>query len=76
MTFHVEAIIENGMIKPLTAIPFAEQTRVQVVIQPELVQPEDARARFMETAGMIPAITDPAVMKYLMSDENSILESP
>jgi hypothetical protein len=45
MTTHVTATVVNGMLKPDEALPFAEQSRVRLTIQPiEDWSPEGARA--------------------------------
>jgi predicted DNA-binding antitoxin AbrB/MazE fold protein len=40
MRAEVMAIVENGILKPDTVLPFAEQTRVRVIIEP--VESENA----------------------------------
>jgi predicted DNA-binding antitoxin AbrB/MazE fold protein len=72
MTFHVEAIIENGMIKPLTAIPFAEQTRVQVVIQPEVTSSAIKTTSIRDTAGILGWTGTQAELDALINDEDSL----
>ena len=42
MTTQVTATVVNGMLKPDQALPLAEQTRVQLTIEPLVERPDPA----------------------------------
>jgi hypothetical protein len=42
MTTHVTATVVGGMLKPDQALPLADQTRVQLTIEPLVEQPDPA----------------------------------
>jgi predicted DNA-binding antitoxin AbrB/MazE fold protein len=70
MTLTVEAVYENGVLKPDRPLPFKEHEKVQVTVQPHL-----SRAR--QTAGMVPWTGDADTLERLIRDpEFGILESP
>jgi predicted DNA-binding antitoxin AbrB/MazE fold protein len=70
MTLTVEAVYENGVLKPTQPLPLKEHEKVRVSIEPELSWAE-------RTAGMLPWTGDPAVLRRVAEDDEfSILESP
>jgi len=70
MTLTVEAICENGMLKPTKPLPFAEREQVTVTVQPTM-----SLAR--QTAGMVPWTGDVETLERTTRDpEFGILESP
>ena len=70
MTLTVEAIYENGVLKPAKPLPFKEQEKVTITIQPTV-----SLAR--QTAGMVPWTGDVETLERISRDPNSdILESP
>jgi hypothetical protein len=76
MTIQIPAIIENGLIKPLAAIPFADQALVQVTISAQVVETNHTPNQFMAAAGMMPWVDDPQAQDILFSDSNSQWEQP
>lgn len=46
MTLTVEAVYENGVLKPVRPLPLPEQQRVQVIVRP-------AMSRVRQTAGLM-----------------------
>jgi predicted DNA-binding antitoxin AbrB/MazE fold protein len=70
MPITVEAIYENGVLKPTKPLPVEEQAKVRITIEPELSWAE-------RTAGLIQWTGDPEVLRRIAEeDEFSILESP
>ena len=70
MDIMIEAIYENGVLKPAEPLPLSEHERVRVVIRPAI-----SRAR--QTAGLLQWTGDPETLRRLAEDpEFGILESP
>jgi predicted DNA-binding antitoxin AbrB/MazE fold protein len=70
MLLTIEAIYENGVLKPTQTLPLQEHERVTITIQPAI-----SLAR--ETAGMIPWTADAETLESLTRDpEFGTLESP
>lgn len=70
MTITVEAVYENGVLKPTQPLLLKENERVSIVIKPAV-----SIAR--QTAGMVPWTGDVETLDRLISDpEFGILESP
>ncbi len=70
MTLTVEAVYENGVLKPAQPLPLKEQEKVSITIRPAI-----SIAR--QTAGLVRWTGDLEALDSLISDpENSILESP
>ncbi len=70
MTLSVEAIYENGVLKPAQPLPLKEHEKVRVPIESTL---RIAR----QTAGMVPWTGEADRLERLASDpEFGILESP
>jgi predicted DNA-binding antitoxin AbrB/MazE fold protein len=70
MTFSVEAIYENGLLKPTEPLPLEEHEKVRVTIEPALTWAE-------RTAGMLQWTGDPDVLRRIAEDDEfGILESP
>ena len=70
MTLTIEAIYENGVLKPAQPLPLQEAEKVRITIEPELTGAE-------RTAGMLPWTGDPEVLHRIAEDDEfSILESP
>jgi predicted DNA-binding antitoxin AbrB/MazE fold protein len=70
MTLIVEAIYENGVLKPAQPLPFKEHDRVALTVQPTV-----SPARL--TAGVVPWTGDVETLKRIARDpEFGILESP
>jgi predicted DNA-binding antitoxin AbrB/MazE fold protein len=70
MTLTIEAIYENGVLKPIQPLPLKEHERVQVTVQ--VIQ---SVAR--ESAGMLRWRGDWETLRQLAEgDEFGILESP
>jgi predicted DNA-binding antitoxin AbrB/MazE fold protein len=66
----VEAVYENGVLKPAQPLPLREHETVRITIEPGLTWAE-------RTAGMIPWNGDTEALDRLISDpEFGILESP
>ena len=61
MTLTVEAVYENGVLKPARSLPLKEQERVQVIVQ-------TASDWVTETAGMIPWTGDHETLRRLAED--------
>ncbi len=65
----VEAIYENGVLKPERPLPLAEHEKVRVTIEPELTWAE-------RTAGLLRWTGDPAVLRRIAEeDEFGILQT-
>jgi predicted DNA-binding antitoxin AbrB/MazE fold protein len=70
MAITVEAIYENGVLKPTQPLPFREHETVQVTVQGGV-----SRAR--QTAGLLPWTGDPALLeRFIMDPELDPLEGP
>jgi Uncharacterized protein conserved in archaea len=70
MAITVEAVYENGVLKPAQPLPLKESERVSIVIKPAV-----SIAR--QTAGMVPWTGDVETLDRLITDpEFGILESP
>jgi predicted DNA-binding antitoxin AbrB/MazE fold protein len=70
MTLTVEAVYENGVLKPSQPLPLKEHEKVTVRIAPAV-----SLAR--QTAGMVPWRGDPETLERLARDpEFGIRESP
>ena len=70
MTLTVEAVYENGVLKPSQPLPLRERETVRITIEPELSWAE-------RTAGMLPWTGDPELLRRIATDpEFGILESP
>jgi len=70
MSLRVEAVYQNGVLKPAQPLPLAEHERVIVTIQPAI-----SLAR--QTAGMVPWTGDVETLERLARDPDfGIMESP
>ncbi len=70
MTLTVEAVYENGVLKPAQPLPFQEHEKVRVTVTAEGSWAE-------RTAGMLRWTGDPEVLRRIAEDpEFGILESP
>ena len=70
MTLTVEAIYEDGVLKPTEPLPFKEHEKVTITVQPAI-----SLAR--QTAGMVPWAGDAETLEHIVHDpEFGILESP
>jgi predicted DNA-binding antitoxin AbrB/MazE fold protein len=70
MTLTIEAVYENGVLKPEQPLPLREHERVTVT-----VEPKTSLAR--QTAGTVPWAGDAETLERLARDpEFGILESP
>ncbi len=70
MTLTVEAVYENGVLKPTQTLPLKEHEKVRITIEPELTWAE-------RTAGMLRWTGDPEVLRRIAEDDEfGILESP
>jgi predicted DNA-binding antitoxin AbrB/MazE fold protein len=70
MTLTVEAVYENGVLKPAQPLPLREHEKVTVTVAPVM-----SVAR--QTAGMVPWTGDGETLERLARDpEFGILESP
>jgi predicted DNA-binding antitoxin AbrB/MazE fold protein len=70
MAITVEAIYENGVLKPVKPLPLNEHEQVEVTVRPKV-----SVAR--QTAGMIPWTGDAETLERIACDpEFGILESP
>jgi predicted DNA-binding antitoxin AbrB/MazE fold protein len=70
MTLSVEAIYEDGVLKPTQPLPLRQQEKVRVTIEPALTWAE-------RTAGLLPWTGDPELLRRIADeDEFGILESP
>ncbi len=69
MPLTVEAIYENGVLKPAQPLPLKEHAMVRITIEPERCWAE-------RTAGMLQWTGDPEVLRRIAEDDEfSILES-
>ena len=70
MTITIEAIYENGVLKPAQPLPLQDHEKVRITIEPDLTWGE-------RTAGMLRWTGDPAVLRRIAEDDDfGILESP
>jgi predicted DNA-binding antitoxin AbrB/MazE fold protein len=70
MAITIEAVYENGVLKPIGPLLLKEHEKVRVTIEPALAVAE-------RTAGMIPWTGDPELLRHIaQDDEFGILESP
>ena len=70
MTITVDAIYENGMLKPVKPLPLEEHEKVTLNIYPAI-------SLAKHTAGMVPWTGDVETLERLARDpEFGILESP
>ena len=70
MAISVEAVYEDGVLKPTQPLPLREHEKVRVTVESELSWAE-------RTAGLIPWTGDPEVLRRVAEDDEfSILESP
>ncbi len=70
MAITVEAVYENGVLKPTEPLPLKEHERVRVTVQ---VQQSVAR----ESAGMLPWRGDWETLRRLAEDDEfGLMESP
>jgi predicted DNA-binding antitoxin AbrB/MazE fold protein len=70
MTLTLEAVYENGVLKPTQPLPLKEHEKVRITIESERTWAE-------RTAGMLQWTGDPEVLRRIAEDDEfSILESP
>jgi predicted DNA-binding antitoxin AbrB/MazE fold protein len=70
MSLSVEAVYENGVLKPSGPLPLKEHEKVQLTVQAGV-----SRAR--QTAGLLRWTGDPAVLeRFIMDPELDPLEGP
>jgi predicted DNA-binding antitoxin AbrB/MazE fold protein len=70
MAITVEAVYENGVLKPKEPLPLQEHEAVRVSIEKSVTWAE-------RTAGVIPWTGDPELLRRIAEDDEfSILESP
>ncbi len=70
MTLTIEAIYENGVLKPAQPLPLKEHEKVRITVEPERTWAE-------RTAGMLQWTGDPEVLRRIAEDDEfGILESP
>jgi predicted DNA-binding antitoxin AbrB/MazE fold protein len=70
MAFTVEAVYEDGVLKPAQPLPLEENEKVSITIRL-------ARSVARETAGMLHWTGDPEILDRLIREpEFGILESP
>jgi len=70
MVLTIEAVYENGVLKPAQALPFREHEKVQVTVQASV-----SRAR--QTAGLLRWTGDPALLeRFIMDAELDPSEGP
>ena len=69
MAITVEAVYENGVLKPATPLPLQEAERVRITIEPSLSWAQ-------RTAGMIKWTGNPEDLRRLAEDDDfGIMES-
>jgi predicted DNA-binding antitoxin AbrB/MazE fold protein len=61
MSLTVEAIYENGVLKPAQPLPFKEHEKVKLTVQP-------AMSLARQTAGMVPWTGDDETLRRLAED--------
>jgi predicted DNA-binding antitoxin AbrB/MazE fold protein len=70
MPLTVEAVYEDGVLKPTQPLPLKEHEKVTVIVNPQV-----SVAR--QTAGLIPWTGSVEDLDYLIEDvENDLLEGP
>lgn len=70
MAITIEAVYENGIFRPTQPLPFEEQAKVRVTVEPDITGAE-------RTAGMLRWSNDPDLLRRIAEDDEfSILESP
>ncbi len=70
MPLTVEAIYEDGVLKPVQPLPLKEHEKVRITIEPETSWAE-------RTAGILHWTGDPELLRRIAEDDEfSILESP
>ncbi len=70
MTLTIEAIYENGVLKPQEPLPLQEHEKVRITVESERTWAE-------RTAGMLQWSGDPDVLRRIAEDDEfGILESP
>jgi predicted DNA-binding antitoxin AbrB/MazE fold protein len=70
MPITIEAIYENGVLKPSQPLPLEEHETVRITIEPRISWAE-------RTAGMLQWTGDPKVLRRIAEDDEfGILESP
>jgi predicted DNA-binding antitoxin AbrB/MazE fold protein len=70
MPLTVEAVYEDGVLKPVEPLPLNEHEKVRVTVEPELTWAE-------RTAGLLGWKGDPELLRRIAEDDEfSILESP
>jgi predicted DNA-binding antitoxin AbrB/MazE fold protein len=70
MNLTVEAIYQNGVLKPAQPLPLQEAEKVRITIEPAVTWAE-------RTAGMLSWTGDPELLRRIAEDDEfSILESP
>jgi AF2212-like len=76
MTLTVEAVYENGVLKPVQPLPLQERERVQVTVQ-SAVQTAPAPASGRRGYGLVPWNGPTEELDYLIEDaDNDPLEGP
>ena len=76
MTVTVEAVYEDGVIKPTRPLPFREHEKVQITILQESSAVQEALDAVQRSYGLIGWTGDPEVVRRVAEDiEFSILES-
>jgi predicted DNA-binding antitoxin AbrB/MazE fold protein len=74
MSITFEATYENGVLRPLTPVPFKENEKVTVIVDDEV---RKRLERVRATAGMINFAGDPKDLeRTAMDPEFSIYEAP
>ena len=81
MPFTVEAIYENGVLKPAQALPLNEHEKVRVTVQPAeqpaAPSPEEAERIVRRSYGLIGWTGDVETLRRIAEDpEFSVLERP
>ena len=70
MTITIEAVYENGVLRPTQPLPLSEHEKVNVTI-------ESGRSWADRTAGLLKWTGDPGVLRRIAEDDEfGILESP
>lgn len=70
MSITIEAVYENGLLKPVAPLPLKENERVRLTI-------ESGGSWAERTAGMLKWTGDPDVLRRIAEDDEfGILESP
>ena len=70
MLLTVEAVYENGVLKPSEPLPFKEHEKVRITVDAALTWAE-------RTAGILRWTGDPEILRRIAEDDEfSILESP